>query len=154
MPEMQDFDIADSSGRMVDEDITDSLSQADPLIKPDELNGDPLISPDVIYAGDISTTVIRFDSLHGKFKRNGELFSGTIDYLKLYDKDKLFYDTDVNLLITATDLVITEGTLTIRQADVTTGLLSSLELNTNYWFYLFNTDLTAISIGIIQVTSE
>jgi hypothetical protein len=129
MPEMQDFDIADSSGRMVDADIT---------------VGDYVSS---VY-------VLAFDSLNGKFKRNGELFSGTIDYFKLYDKDKLFYDTDVNLLITATDLVITEGALTIRQADVTSGLLSSLTLNTNYWFYLFNTDLTAISVGIIQVSSE
>jgi hypothetical protein len=98
--------------------------------------------------------LLMFDTVHGKFKRNGQLYTGTIDYLKLYDKDKLFYDTDVNLLITATNLVITNGELTVRQSDVTTGLLSSLELNTNYWFYLFNTDLTAISIGIIQVTSE
>lgn len=150
MADTNEFDITDSVGNTVEADIT---IEADPLIKADAINGDPVIADDAGYGASIPAKSIRFDTAHGKLRRSGELYTGTIEYLKLYDRNRLIYD-DAILLITASNLVITNGELIVRQENVISGLLSSLEMNTDYWFYLFNVDLTAISIGKIQPVLE
>lgn len=125
MADTNEFDIEDSSGNTLEGDISESINVS-----------------------------IRFNATNGKLRRNGVVYSGTIDHFKLYDRNVLLSANEAVLLISAINLVITDGELIISQADVLSGLLSDLQPNTDYWFYLFNVDLTAISIGKIQPVLE
>lgn len=112
----------------------------------------------VVTDTDIETTigenkVIKFDPSTYVLKESGRLFNGTLDYFKLYATNKLL-NHDAPLLIEARNIVIINGAVTIRQSDVISGNLSSLLLETEYYFHLFNNEFSKLALGKIILSLE
>ena len=118
-----EFDIVDADGNTVESDILGSLA-----------------------AG----TLIVFDGTTRRFSKNGRVFTGTIEKMSIYDRNILVDPANAILLAEVLNVIIVNGQLTITEADLSYGSLAGLNINTDYWFYLFNADLTAISIGTIN----
>ncbi len=127
--------------------------EANPLIHADFIGVNPLIQPDdnfPLTQGEINKLII-FDATTGRWVKNNVLFNGAVDRFKLYDRELLNDPVNAIMLLEARNIVIVNGELTLTQSMIYTGLLSNLNFNTDYWFYLFNIDLTVISMGTIRI---
>lgn len=98
---------------------------------------------------DFSASFVVFSSATRRFSRDGQLFTGIVDKLCIYNK-QVIGDATAVLQAQADNVNIINGELTLTEGDLSYGSLTGLDINTDYWFYLINTNLTVISIGIIR----
>lgn len=99
------------------------------------------------------TGVVVFNSTTKRFSRGKVLFTGTVETFSIYDRNILSDPNNAVLLIQAVNVYIGNGEFILTQDKVSFGMVSSLAKDTDYWFYLFNEDLTVISVGVLRIPS-
>lgn len=101
----------------------------------------------------IPTYVVVFDSTTKRFSKGRVLFTGTVETFAIYDRNILSDPNNAVLLIQAVNVYIDNGEFILTQDKVSFGVVSYLDKDTDYWFYLFNEDLTVISVGVLRIPS-
>lgn len=99
------------------------------------------------------TGVVVFNSTTKRFSRGRVLFTGTVETFAIYDRNILSDPNNAVLLIQAVNVYIDNGEFILTQDKVSFGVVSYLDKDTDYWFYLFNEDLTVISVGVLRIPS-
>lgn len=99
------------------------------------------------------TGVVIFNNTTKRFSRGRVLFTGTVETFSIYDRNILSDPNNAVLLIQAVNVYIGNGEFILTQDKVSFGMVSSLAKDTDYWFYLFNEDLTVISVGVLRIPS-
>ena len=99
------------------------------------------------------TGIVVFNSTTKRFSKGRVLFTGTVETFSIYDRNILSDPNNAVLLIQAVNVYIGNGEFILTQDKVSFGVVSSLAKDTDYWFYLFNEDLTVISVGVLRIPS-